>query len=311
MKRALVTGGAGFIGSHVVETLLREGWEVRVIDNFSTGSARNLAPVRDSIRLFAGDIRDRALVSDAVRSVDVVFHLAAYISVPGSVADPQTADDVNIRGTLTILLAARDAGVRRVVFSSSAAVYGEPETVPVPESAPKRPASPYGLEKLYGEHMSRLFTELYGLETVSLRYFNVYGPRQNPRSEYAAVIPKFLAVMAAGQRATIYGDGLQTRDFLYVGDVARANILAAEAEGVGGMVMNIASGQGISIRELHDQIARVLGRSDEPIYSDPRPGDVKHSVAQTDRARQYLGFEASVSLADGLSRTLAWLRENS
>jgi len=310
-KRALVTGGAGFIGSHVVQHLVEDGWHVRVLDNLSTGTESNLSEVADCVELLRGDIRDQNDVRRACESVDVVFHLAAYISVPGSVAEPETADDVNIRGTLNMLLCAREAKVRRVVFSSSAAVYGEPATLPVPEDAPTRPASPYGLEKLYGEHMCRLFTELYGLETVALRYFNVYGPRQNPDSEYAAVIPKFISLLQRGERATIYGDGLQTRDFLYVSDVARANLLAAGADDVQGKTLNVASGIGVSIRELHTAIANLFGRQITPRYAPPRPGDVRHSVASIRQAQNLLGFRPAISLMAGLRSTADWLSSRS
>ncbi|MBM3493046.1 MAG: SDR family oxidoreductase [Armatimonadetes bacterium] len=305
---ALVTGGAGFIGSHLVEALLREGVRVRVLDNLSTGSTRNLADLDGDVELVEGDIRNRDTVTRACSGFDVVFHLAAFISVPGSVADPVTADAVNIGGTLNTLLAARDAGVRRLVLSSSAATYGEPDTVPTPETYLPRPGSPYGLEKLYGEHMARLFGDLYGLETVALRYFNVFGPRQNPDSEYAAVIPKFAQVLLRGESPTIYGDGGQTRDFLYAADVARANILAATAPGAVGYVINVASGRALSVLDLFGLMRSVVGADVEARHAQPRPGDVRHSCADVRLAESLLGFSATVPLEEGLGRTIEWLR---
>lgn len=307
-RTVLVTGGAGFIGSHVVEHALAKGFRVRVLDNLSTGSEANLAHLKGDVTLHRADVRDTESLGSVFEGVDTVFHLAAFISVPGSVADPRTADAINIGGTLNVLLAARDTGVRRVVFSSSAAVYGEPQELPLTESALTKPGSPYGLEKLYGEHMCRLFTELYGLETVSLRYFNVYGPRQNPASEYAAVVPKFIQAMLSGKRAIIYGDGQQTRDFLFVEEVARANLLAADAPGAVGHALNVASGAGISVEELHRVIQGLVGHKLDAVHADPRPGDIRHSVASVRLAEQLLGFRASVSLEEGLTRTVASLR---
>lgn len=302
----LVTGGAGFIGSHVVEALLEDGLSVRALDNMSTGHERNLSGLRGDLDVIVGDIRDAEAVRNACRNVTTVFHLAAYISVPGSVREPALADAVNIQGTLNLLLAARDAGVQRFVFSSSAAVVGEPETLPVDEHARTRPGSPYGVEKLYGEHMCRLFSGLYGLSTIALRYFNVFGPRQNPESEYAAVIPKFVSCMAKGEQPTIYGDGEQTRDFLYVKDVARANLLAARVP-ASGLTVNVASGRSVSVRELFDVIATITGYHGQPRYSEPRPGDIKHSAASVRRAAEVLGFSPRVSLEDGLRETARWL----
>jgi nucleoside-diphosphate-sugar epimerase len=304
--KALVTGGAGFIGSHVVRALLDAGAEVRVLDNFSTGARENLEGLDVEVRV--GDIRDAEACGRACEGVDVAFHLAAYISVPGSVADPVLADSINVTGAMNVLLAARDRGARRLVFSSSAAVYGDTPIVPTPEDTLPKPLSPYGLEKLYGEHLARLFFELYGLETVCLRYFNVYGPRQNPRSEYAAVIPKFIERLLAGQTPTIYGDGGQTRDFLFVEDVARANLLAAEAQGVAGEVFNVAGGSAISVNELAEALARAVGSSRAAEHGPARAGDIRHSCADTSKARRRLGFEPRFGLADGLARTVAFVR---
>jgi UDP-glucose 4-epimerase len=307
MGTALVTGGAGFIGSHVVEALLNAGNKVRVLDDLSSGRRDNLSAVADDVDFIEADIRLAEVVRRACAGVDTVYHLAAFISVPGSVADPVEADSVNIGGTLNVLLAARDARVRRVVFSSSSAVYGEPANVPVAENAATRPASPYGVEKLYGEHMCRLVWELYGVETVSLRYFNVYGPRQSPGSDYAAVIPKFVSAMVAGEAATIYGDGQQTRDFLYVQDVARANLLAATSPGAVGQRLNIASGCAASVLDIHTAIGRLTGSRAAPRHAESRPGDIRHSVADVREAEKAMGFRASVLLDQGLLHTVLWL----
>lgn len=307
-SRMLVTGGAGFIGSHLVDALLAAGCTVRVLDNLSTGCRQNLEEFGGDVELVVGDIRDRDMLDRCCRNIDTVFHLAAFISVPGSVEDPEAADSVNITGTLQTLLSARDSGVRRVVFSSSAAVYGEPRELPVVETAPTRPASPYGLEKLYGEHICRLFHELYGLETVALRYFNVYGPRQSPSSAYAAVIPKFLDAANAGVAATVFGDGSQTRDFLYAADIAQANILASRADKAAGQTINIASGSPVSVLELHQRISRTCGVDIPPIFAAQRPGDIHSSVADTTLARTALRFVPQIDMDTGLKRTDAWFK---
>jgi UDP-N-acetylglucosamine/UDP-N-acetylgalactosamine 4-epimerase len=308
-KVALVTGGAGFIGSHVVRALLDAGRHVRILDNLSTGSRENLAGVERQVDLVEGDIRNAVACRTACRGVSTVFHLAAYISVPGSVQDPVTADAINIGGTLNMLLAAQGTGVRRFVLSSSAAVYGDTEVLPTPEDTLPKPLSPYGVEKLYGEHMLRLFHALHGIETVSLRYFNVYGPRQNPRSEYAAVIPKFISALLDRQAPTIFGDGSQTRDFLFVGDVARANVLAATVPGVGGEVFNVAGGRAVSVRELFDVIHGAVGARIAPIIGPERPGDILHSRADVSKARERLGFAPATDLSAGLAATVEHYRE--
>ncbi len=307
-RLALVTGGAGFIGSHLVDALVQRGWRVRVFDNLSSGSEANLKHPSGAVELVVGDIRDGAAIGRACAGVDTVFHLAAFISVPGSVDDPATADAVNIGGTLNVLIGARDAGARRLVFSSSAAVYGEPDVLPTPESYLPAPGSPYGIEKLYGEHMSRIFASLYGLETVSLRYFNVYGPRQNPASEYAAVIPKFADALTHGRVPTIFGDGGQTRDFLFVRDVARANILAAESDLAVGSVINIASGNAVSVLDLCSMMRDLCGCDAQPCFGQARKGDVRQSLADVRRASALLGFTASVSLREGLQQTIEAMR---
>ncbi len=307
----LVTGGAGFIGSHLVRALVEEGAKVRVLDNLSTGSRSRFTGIERKIDFQEGDIRNAVACRSACNragGVEVVFHLAAYISVPGSVRDPITADAINISGTLNLLLAARDSGVERFVFSSSSAVYGDTEVLPTPEETLPRPLSPYGIEKLYGEHMARLFFQLHGLQTACLRYFNVYGPGQNPESEYAAVIPKFITTLLERHTPTIYGDGRQTRDFLFVEDVVKANLLAARAEGIGGEVFNIAGGKFVSLNELYSALADVLGVTEKASYGPPRQGDILHSSADIRTAWNRLGFEPSFDLKAGLEKTVAHYR---
>jgi nucleoside-diphosphate-sugar epimerase len=307
--KALVTGGAGFIGSHLVRELVKAGATVRVLDNLSSGSCSRLADVRSGLDFQEGDVRNAVACRNACRGIDIVFHLAAYISVPGSIRDPVTADAVNMSGTLNMLIAARDFGAQRFIFSSSSAVYGDTEVLPTTEDALPRPLSPYGIEKLYGEHMARLFYQLHGLQTCCLRYFNVYGSGQNPESEYAAVIPKFITLMLAGRTPTIYGDGSQTRDFLYVNDVVAANILAAQADGIGGELCNVARGRSVSLNELATTLAGVLGVKPNVEHGPARPGDILHSSADTSRARELLGFQPAFDLKTGLKKTAAFYRE--
>ncbi len=304
MKTVLVTGGAGFIGSHLVEALVERGERVRVLDNFSTGRRKNLAAVLSDIELLEGDLRDLATVRQAVDGVEVVFHHAAIPSVPASITNPAECEAVNVGGTLNLVMAGRDAGVRRVVYASSCAIYGDPDRLPVGEDFPPQPLSPYAVSKLTGEMYLALCQALYGIETVSLRYFNVFGPRQNPRSLYAAVVPIFIAAMSAGQSPTVYGDGEQTRDFIYVGDVVRANLLAAEAPGAAGAIVNIASGERHTVNELVQRLNALLGTQIEPAHAAPRPGDIVHSWAAVDRARSSLGFSAAVSFQEGLKHTV-------
>jgi UDP-glucose 4-epimerase len=311
VERALVTGGAGFIGSHLVQELVDRGVAVRVLDNLASGSVENLESCGKKIEFMEGDIRNAVACRNACRGVDAVFHLAALVSVPQSVADPVQSDAINIGGTLNLLLAARDYQVKRFVFSSSSAVYGDTDVLPTHERVLPMPTSPYGVHKLTGEHYARNFTRLYGLETVCLRYFNVYGPRQNPRSEYAAVIPKFLTRLLDGQAPTVFGDGEQTRDFCSVRDVVAANLLAAEtmnAEAVGG-VCNIASGKRISLNELLALMRTVTGTDIPASYEAARPGDILHSGAEIKRAKAVLGFAPKVELADGLRETMDYYRE--
>jgi UDP-glucose 4-epimerase len=310
MQHALVTGGAGFIGSHLVRELVRQGIAVRVLDNLSSGNSANLQGLDKQIEFREGDVRNAVACRQACRDVDVVFHLAAFISVPQSVADPVLSDSINTGGMLNLLLAARDCQVRRLVFSSSAAIYGDTEVIPTHEQVLPQPGSPYGVQKLMGEHYARNFTRLYGLETVCLRYFNVYGPRQNPHAEYAAVIPKFLTRVLSGQAPTVFGDGEQTRDFCSVRDVAAANLLAAQTpdpEAIGA-VFNIAGGTRTSLNALLEQIRQVAGRDIPAHYEAARPGDIRHSGADIRRAREVLHFEPRVSLAEGLQETLEFYK---
>jgi nucleoside-diphosphate-sugar epimerase len=288
----------------VAVQLLAAGFEVRVLDDFSSGREENLADVRDHLELIRGDVRDAATVARAMAGVEVVFHQAAIPSVPRSVEEPIRTNDVNVGGTLQVLEGARRAGARRVVFAASSAAYGDTLVLPKVETLPATPLSPYALQKYAGELYCQQYAVLYGLETVALRYFNIYGPRQDPESEYAAVIPRFVRAALSGQRPTIFGDGEQTRDFTFVGDAARANLLAADAERASGRVINVASGRRTSLNQLWDGIRRTLGSQLEPHYAPPRAGDVRDSLADLGRARELLGYEPSVGLAEGLRQTV-------
>jgi nucleoside-diphosphate-sugar epimerase len=307
-RTALVTGGAGFIGSHLVDGLVDEGWRVRVLDDFSSGREENLARSAERVELLRGDLRDRALVGRAVAGVEVVFHQAAVPSVPRSVAEPERTNDVNVTGTLGLLEAARQAGARRVVFAASSSAYGDTPELPKVESMPPHPLSPYALQKYAGEVYCRLYHELYGLETVALRYFNVYGPRQDPQSEYAAVIPRFVTACLAGRAPRVNGDGEQTRDFTYVGDAVQANRLAADAPKAPGAVVNVAGGRRISLNQLLARIREVTGAEVEPEYGPPRAGDVRDSLADLGRAEALLGYRPSTPVDEGLARTVEYFR---
>ena len=308
-RTALVTGGAGFIGSHIVDRLLAEGLSVRVLDDFSSGREANLSRSRAKIELFRGDLRDEALLTRAIEGCDLVFHEAAVPSVPRSVEEPLRTNSVNVNGTLSLLETARHAGVSRVVFAASSSAYGDTSELPKRESMPPTPLSPYALQKFAGEAYCRLYTELYGLETVALRYFNVYGPRQNPESEYAAVIPKFAVAAIEGKSPIVYGDGGQTRDFTYVADAVEANWLAATAPGAPGRVLNVASGRRTSLNELLHKIAEIVGSDVSATYADARVGDVRDSLASLDLAEQHLGYRPAVSLAEGLRETVNYFRK--
>ncbi|MCZ2097453.1 MAG: SDR family oxidoreductase [Anaerolineae bacterium] len=306
----LVTGGAGFIGSHMAGALLDGGHRVRVVDNFSTGKRENLAHVADRIDLRAISITDRAALAEAMDGVDYVFHLAALASVPRSVADPLGSNEHNVTGTLNVLLAARDAGVKRVVYAGSSSAYGNVESEYKSEDMLPQPLSPYAVAKLAAEHYCQTFTEVYGLETVTARYFNVFGPRQDPLSTYAAVIPKFITAMLDGHPPVVEGDGLQSRDFTYIANVVHGNLLACHTPGVAGETFNIAVGGRISLLEMIDALNAIMGTQIEPVFTDPRPGDVRHSRASIEKARARLGFEPQVSFEDGLARTVAWYANN-
>ncbi|HEY7348005.1 MAG TPA: SDR family oxidoreductase [Ktedonobacterales bacterium] len=300
----LVTGGAGFIGSHLAQALVKQGKAVRIFDDFSTGKEGNITPLERQAEIVQGDLRDFAAVRAAVEGVEVVFHQAALASVPRSIADPRTTLEVNVTGTQHVLLAARDARVRRVVYASSSSVYGNTPTLPKRETMPPSPMSPYALHKLTGEHLCRLFTQVYGLETVALRYFNVFGPRQDPTSQYAAVIPRFLQALLAGQTPIVFGDGEQTRDFTYIANVVEANLLAAEATEAAGQAINIGCGEQISLNKLLRLAGALLGQTVEAEYQEARAGDVHDSLADIQLAQHLLGYEPTVRFADGLARTL-------
>jgi nucleoside-diphosphate-sugar epimerase len=299
----LVTGGAGFIGSHIVSRLLKEGQEVRVLDNLSTGRRSNLDSVIDDVELIEGDVRNAAIVARAMRGCDAVLHLAAVPSVPRSLADPVTTHEANASGTLNVLLAARDADVTRIVFASSSSIYGSAAELPKREALKPQPISPYAVSKLAGENYCRSFSEVFGLEAVALRYFNVFGPRQDPQSQYSAVIPKFIWSFRNGEPPVIFGDGEQSRDFTYVDNVVDANLAALAADGVGGRVYNIACGQRTTLNELATLIREQLGAGVEPVHGPSRPGDVRHSVADVTLASEHLGYQPQVGLEEGLRRT--------
>jgi UDP-glucose 4-epimerase len=301
--RALVTGGGGFIGSHLAEHLCAQGHEVRILDNFSTGNRSNLASFRDELELIEGDIQSYERVNTAVRGCEVVFHQAALPSVPRSVQDPLTSNAANVIGTLNVLLASRDSGVRRVVFASSSSVYGANETLPKREDLPATPISPYAVAKLAGEGYCRSFSGIYGLETVALRYFNVFGPRQDPLSQYSAVIPNFITACLAGQPLMIFGDGEQSRDFSYIANVVDANLLASEADGVAGKVFNIATGQRVTLNALVDELRSLTGSEIEVQYEPARRGDVRHSLADLSASKSDLGYEPAIDFRGGLRLT--------
>jgi nucleoside-diphosphate-sugar epimerase len=305
-SRALVTGGAGFIGSNLVGRLLRDGHEVRVLDNFATGHRENLSEFLGDIELIEGDIQSYERVHNAVRGCQLVFHQAALPSVPRSIQDPLTSNAANVTGTLNILLASRDEGVRRVVYASSSSAYGANPDLPKQESMPALPISPYAVAKLAAEGYCRAFHRVYGLETVALRYFNVFGPRQDPLSQYAAVVPRFILAFLADEQPIVYGDGEQSRDFTYVDNAVEANLLAAGSEGVAGEAFNVACAERISLNALLSELRSLAGKSIEAKYLDPRPGDVRHSLADISAARERLGYEPRVGVMEGLRHTFAW-----
>jgi nucleoside-diphosphate-sugar epimerase len=303
--RALVTGGAGFIGSHLVDALISEGYEVRVLDDLSSGS---LDWVTRDVQFIGGNVVNERVVQAALKDVDIVFHQAAHRAVLRSVEHPLTTDLANTHGTLTLLKAAVDAGVRRLIYASSSSVYGGAETMPTPEDVPARPRSPYAVSKLAGEHYCRVFADLFPIETIALRYFNVYGPRQSPASAYAAVIPLFIRALVDGDRPTVHGDGRQSRDFTYIDDVVRANLAAAKAPAriSSGEAYNIAGGSDFSLLEMLDILGDIIGTEPRPTFAEPRAGDVRHTRADITAAREDLGHTPQIGFREGLERTVNW-----
>jgi len=309
--RYLVTGGAGFIGSHIAETLLKQGESVRVFDNYVTGRESNLDALKGlpgTLEILTGDLRDMDAVKAAVAGTEVVFHQGALASVPRSIANPVLSLETNVNGTQNVLLAARDAGVRRVVYASSSSVYGNTPTLPKHEEMPTAPLSPYAVQKLTGELLCGVFTRIYGLETVALRYFNVFGPRQDPTSEYAAVIPRFLTALLEKQRPIVFGDGEQTRDFTYIENVVQANFLAATSKEAVGQAMNVGCGERVSLNTVLQIAGELLGIQPEIEYREPRSGDVRDSLADISKAKRSLGYTPQIQFAQGLERTLNALR---
>jgi UDP-glucose 4-epimerase len=304
--KVLVTGGGGFIGSTLVERLLAEGYGVRILDNFATGHRENLVDVVDEIELIEGDIQSYERAHNAVRGCELVFHLAALPSVPRSVQDPLTSNATNVIGTLNVLLASRDEDVRRVVYASSSSLYGASLELPKREDMPVVPIAPYAVSKLAGEGYCRAFTNVYGLDTVALRYFNVFGPQQDPRSQYAAVIPRFIAALREGRRPTVYGDGEQSRDFTFVDNAVDATLRAARADGgIAGEAFNVACGARISLNEILDELRSLIGSDVEAEHVDPRPGDVRDSLADISKATAAFGYEPQVDVREGLRRMVS------
>lgn len=309
MARALVTGGGGFIGSNLTHALVARGDEVRVLDNFLTGRRQNLAGLEGKFELIEGDLRDAATVKRAVAGCDWVFHQGALPSVIRSVEDPLTSNEINVTGTLNVLLAARDSGVKRVMFAASSSAYGDTPTLPKREDMTPTPRSPYALQKLACENYMRVFYTLYGLETVSLRYFNVFGPRQDPKSDYAAVIPRFTMKIMKGEAPTIFGDGEQTRDFCFIENVLAANLAAATAPKAPGHVMNIGGGNRISLNQLVEIVCELTGKNVKATHTEPRAGDVRHSLADVALARELIGYEPRFDVRAGLRETVEYFKK--
>src|SRR5882762_2929070 len=303
----LVTGGAGFIGSHIVDALIARGARVRVVDNLSTGHLRNLEAVKGKIEFIEGDLADESVAHRAVADVELVFHEAALPSVPRSVYNPRETHLASVEATFNLLLAAKEKGVRRLIYAASSSAYGDQPTLPKVESMRPEPLSPYAAAKLVGEYYCQVFTRSYNFETICLRYFNVFGPRQDPGSPYSGVVSRFIDSLTKGERPVIYGDGEQTRDFTYISNAVDANLLAAEAEKGIGEVINIANGEQVSINELFGRLKEVTGRDDiEPEYKEARTGDILHSLADINRARELLGYAPKVGLVPGLQETAEW-----
>jgi UDP-N-acetylglucosamine/UDP-N-acetyl-alpha-D-glucosaminouronate 4-epimerase len=308
MEKFLVTGGAGFIGSHICRKLVSEGCFVRVLDNLLTGKKSNLAGVIEKIEFIEADMGDSQVARSAMKDIDVVLHQGALPSVPRSVDDPAATHRHCVDATFTLLLAARDAGVKRFVYAASSSAYGDAPISPKVETMPPAPLSPYAVGKLVGEYYCSVFSGVFGLETISLRYFNVFGPRQDPSSQYAAAIPAFVTAMLKGEAPTIYGDGEQSRDFTYIDNVVEANLLAARAERTNGQVVNVACGQAVTVNAIIDMINDLLGKNIRPTYVAPRPGDVKHSLADITLAQRLIGFKPTVQFREGLEKAIDWYR---
>lgn len=310
MARYLVTGGAGFIGSNIAEKLVEMGEEVVVFDNLSTGHEGNIEHIAKDVRFVKGDIRNASEVRKALEGVDYVLHQAALASVPRSIDDPVLVNEVNVGGTLTVLEESRHASIKGVVYAASSSAYGDSEVLPKVEDMLPVPLSPYAVSKLVGEHYCSVYSKVYGLPTVSIRYFNVFGPRQDPASQYAAVIPIFITHLLAGKAPTIYGDGEQSRDFTYVGNVVKANIMAAKWDKAAGQVMNVACGGRFTLNEIYSMLGELIGESIDPIYADTRAGDVKHSHADISMAEELLGYSVDTDFEEGLKRTVDWYRQS-
>jgi UDP-glucose 4-epimerase len=310
MEKFLVTGGAGFIGSNICKRLVSQGCFVRVVDNLLTGKKSNLADIIDKIEFIQADMGDEDVARSAMKDIDFCLHQGALPSVPRSVDNPAATHQHCLNATFTLLLAARDAGIKRFVYASSSSAYGDTPTLPKVETMPPNPLSPYAAAKLAGEYYCSVFYTVFGLETISLRYFNVFGPHQDPTSQYAAAIPAFVTAILKGCQPTVYGDGEQSRDFTYVDNVVEANLLAARVKKTCGEVVNIACGQAVTVNEVIDIINELLGKNIKPIYADSRPGDVKHSLADITLAKKLIGFKPKVSFRDGLQEAIGWYQEN-
>ena len=308
---ALVTGGAGFIGSHIAAALIAGGARVRVLDDLSTGHRENIEEIGGDLDFIEGSVADEALLNKILDGVEVVFHEAAIPSVPRSVEAPKQTHVASVDGTFSLLLAARDKRVRRVVYAASSSAYGDQPTLPKSEQMLPDPLSPYAVAKLVGEYYCQVFTRVYGLETVSLRYFNVFGPRQDPGSQYSGVVSRFISSLLSGEQPVIYGDGEQSRDFTYIDNVVAANLSAATSEGASGKVINVANGQRITLNELLSELKELTGKHDVTAeYREPRVGDVRHSLADITLAREFLGYESKVGLREGLQRTIDWWKNS-
>lgn len=310
MKKFLITGGAGFIGSNITRKLVEQGCSVTVLDNLLTGKKSNLADCFDKIEFIEADMGDPAVAAKAVKNVDVVLHQGALPSVPKSVDDPVATNRHCVDATVTMLIAARDAGVKRFVYAASSSAYGDAPTLPKVETMPSIPLSPYAVAKLAGENYCTAFFKCYGFETISLRYFNVFGPYQDPASQYAAVIPAFVTSILKDEPPTIYGDGEQSRDFSYIDNVVEANLLAARASKTAGEIINIACGESITVNQIIEMINEIVGKNVKPIYTDPRPGDVKHSLADISLAQKTIGYKSVISFKAGLEKAIDWYSKN-